>query len=285
MPVGVGSLGHIGRRGLALGVGVRVIHTDELAARLSRPPGQPAGAPRGSTSYTRAEAARLTAGYHAATVPVPCSSIDPASSPHASRGYPSKAPATIPSRILASKSIDPDGSVDGPCRSASKPLPKGADGRPVAQNRRARHDYDILETYEAGIVLVGSEVKSLREGKAQLRESFARVIDGEVWLYGMHLPPYTFASGSVPPILTGGGSCCCTTGRSPWSCGVAPPRTRSPWCRCRCTSRMAGPAGGAGAGSSGPQELRQAARHRGPRPRRPGSAPGFCVHRRRTLDA
>ena len=67
--------------------------------------------------------------------------------------------------------------------------------RPVAQNRRARHDYDILETYEAGIALVGSEVKSLREGKAQLRDSYARVQDGEVWLYGVHVPPYAFASG------------------------------------------------------------------------------------------
>jgi SsrA-binding protein len=65
----------------------------------------------------------------------------------------------------------------------------------VAQNRRARHDYDIVDTYEAGIVLHGSEVKSLREGKAQLRESFARVQDGEVWLYSMHIPPYVFASG------------------------------------------------------------------------------------------
>lgn len=72
---------------------------------------------------------------------------------------------------------------------------KGADGRPVAQNRRARHDYDILETYEAGLVLVGSEVKSLREGKAQLRDSYARVVDGELWLYAMHVPPYSFASG------------------------------------------------------------------------------------------
>jgi SsrA-binding protein len=72
---------------------------------------------------------------------------------------------------------------------------KGADGRPVAQNRRARYDYDILETYEAGIVLAGSEVKSLREGKAQLRDSYARVQDGEVWLYGVHVPPYAFASG------------------------------------------------------------------------------------------
>jgi tmRNA-binding protein len=65
----------------------------------------------------------------------------------------------------------------------------------VAQNRRARHDYDILDTYEAGIVLAGSEVKSLREGKAQMRDSFARVQDGEVWLHGVHVPPYTYASG------------------------------------------------------------------------------------------
>ncbi|MGH9115067.1 MAG: SsrA-binding protein SmpB [Acidimicrobiales bacterium] len=68
-------------------------------------------------------------------------------------------------------------------------------GRPVAQNRRARHDYDILDTYEAGLVLVGAEVKSLRDGKAQLRDSYARVQDGEVWLYGMHVPSYAFASG------------------------------------------------------------------------------------------
>jgi SsrA-binding protein len=72
---------------------------------------------------------------------------------------------------------------------------RNTDGRPVAQNRRARHDYDIVDTYEAGIVLHGSEVKSLREGKAQLRESFARVTDGEVWLYGMHIPPYAYANG------------------------------------------------------------------------------------------
>src|SRR5271163_4373850 len=64
----------------------------------------------------------------------------------------------------------------------------------VAQNRRARHDYDILETYEAGIVLVGSEVKSFREGKVQLRDSFAKVQDGELWLYGMHVSPYGYAS-------------------------------------------------------------------------------------------
>jgi SsrA-binding protein len=64
----------------------------------------------------------------------------------------------------------------------------------VAQNRRARHDYDVLSTYEAGIVLVGSEVKSFREGKVQLRDSFAKVEDGEVWLHGMHVSPYGYTS-------------------------------------------------------------------------------------------
>jgi SsrA-binding protein len=74
--------------------------------------------------------------------------------------------------------------------------PKAAPGRtPVAQNRRARHDYDIVDTYEAGIVLVGGEVKSFREGKVQLRDSFARVQDGEVWLHGMHISPYAYSSG------------------------------------------------------------------------------------------
>ena len=60
----------------------------------------------------------------------------------------------------------------------------------VAKNRRARHDYDILETFEAGIALLGSEVKSLRSGKAQLKDSYARVDRGELWLHGVHVPPY-----------------------------------------------------------------------------------------------
>jgi SsrA-binding protein len=73
--------------------------------------------------------------------------------------------------------------------------PKSAGPRPVAQNKKARHDYDILETVEAGIVLAGSEVKSLRDGKVQLRDSYARVEDGEVWLHGVHVAPYVFANG------------------------------------------------------------------------------------------
>lgn len=62
--------------------------------------------------------------------------------------------------------------------------------RTVASNRKARHDYDILETYECGIVLTGSEVKSLRSGRASLADAYARVDRGEVWLEGMHVPPY-----------------------------------------------------------------------------------------------
>lgn len=60
----------------------------------------------------------------------------------------------------------------------------------VASNRRARFDYEITETVEAGLVLTGSEVKSLRGGRASLNESYARVRGGEVWLENMHIPPY-----------------------------------------------------------------------------------------------
>jgi SsrA-binding protein len=61
----------------------------------------------------------------------------------------------------------------------------------IAENRKAFHDYHIVETFEAGIVLVGTEVKSIREGSANLRDSFARVEDGEIWLYNVHINPYS----------------------------------------------------------------------------------------------
>ena len=73
--------------------------------------------------------------------------------------------------------------------------PKSTGPRPVATNRKARHDYDILEQFEAGIVLAGAEVKSLRDGKVQLRDAYARVDDGAVWLHGVHVAPYAFANG------------------------------------------------------------------------------------------
>jgi SsrA-binding protein len=65
----------------------------------------------------------------------------------------------------------------------------------LASNRKARHDFTIIDVVEAGIVLVGSEVKSLRSGQVQLVDAYARVIDNEVWLEGVHIAPYQFAVG------------------------------------------------------------------------------------------
>ncbi|OWY59376.1 SsrA-binding protein, partial [cyanobacterium TDX16] len=62
-----------------------------------------------------------------------------------------------------------------------------ADEGVVASNRLARRDYEVLETVEAGIVLSGSEVKSLREAKVQLSDTYARIINGEAWLIGLHI--------------------------------------------------------------------------------------------------
>ena len=64
----------------------------------------------------------------------------------------------------------------------------------VATNRRARHRFQVLERFEAGIALQGSEVKSLREGKAQINEAYAVIEGGELWLRGAHIPPYLPAS-------------------------------------------------------------------------------------------
>ncbi len=65
----------------------------------------------------------------------------------------------------------------------------------IASNRRARHDYEILDTLEAGIVLSGSEVKALRDGHAQIADAFARIVRRQVWLDGMHVPPYQHGHG------------------------------------------------------------------------------------------
>jgi SsrA-binding protein len=83
--------------------------------------------------------------------------------------------------------------------------PAGRDARPprgarndkddseqlIADNRKALHDYHVLETFEAGIALLGTEVKGIREGKANLRDAYARVDRGEVWLYNVHINPYS----------------------------------------------------------------------------------------------
>ena len=63
--------------------------------------------------------------------------------------------------------------------------------RIVAENRKAFHDFHIIETFEAGVVLQGTEVKAIREGRVNLRDSFARVEDGEVFVYNVHISPYS----------------------------------------------------------------------------------------------
>ena len=71
---------------------------------------------------------------------------------------------------------------------AAKPDP---DFQSIAKNRQGRHDYSIIDSWEAGIVLTGTEVKSLREGRANLTDAFATVDDGEVWLRAAHIPEYS----------------------------------------------------------------------------------------------
>lgn len=74
---------------------------------------------------------------------------------------------------------------------------KDGDGtKLIAQNRKARHDYELEERFEAGIVLVGTEVKSCREGKANLADAYATVRDGEAWLLQCHIHPYSHGNRS-----------------------------------------------------------------------------------------
>ena len=70
---------------------------------------------------------------------------------------------------------------------------KGADAgsRLITDNRKALHDYEVLETFEAGVALLGTEVKSIREGAVNLRDSYARLENGEVWLLNVHIGPYS----------------------------------------------------------------------------------------------
>ncbi|RNL78684.1 SsrA-binding protein SmpB [Nocardioides marmorisolisilvae] len=70
-------------------------------------------------------------------------------------------------------------------------MPKEQGRKLIAQNRKARHDFHVDDTYEAGLVLVGTEVKSLRAGRATLGDGFAEIHDGEAFLHGVHIPEYT----------------------------------------------------------------------------------------------
>ena len=68
--------------------------------------------------------------------------------------------------------------------------------RTIAENRKARHDYHILDTWEAGVALLGTEVKSIREGRVNLRDSYARIDNGEVWMLNVHISPYSHRGSS-----------------------------------------------------------------------------------------
>ena len=73
-------------------------------------------------------------------------------------------------------------------------MPREQGRKLIAQNRKARHDYSIESTFEAGIVLTGTEVKSLRAGRATLTDGFATIDDGEAWLRGVHIPEYVLGT-------------------------------------------------------------------------------------------
>lgn len=73
-------------------------------------------------------------------------------------------------------------------------MPKETGRKLIAQNKKARHDYAIEEVYEAGLVLMGTEVKSLRAGRASLVDAYATVKDGEVWLHNAHIPEYVLGT-------------------------------------------------------------------------------------------
>lgn len=72
---------------------------------------------------------------------------------------------------------------------------KTSDTKRIVHNRRARRDYDVIDTFETGLVLQGSEVKSLRDGHVQVADAYAHVKNGEIWLEGVHIAPYQFAHG------------------------------------------------------------------------------------------
>ncbi|MFU2203731.1 SsrA-binding protein SmpB [Streptococcus pluranimalium] len=69
-------------------------------------------------------------------------------------------------------------------------MPKGTDSNVLAQNKKARHDYSIVDTIEAGIVLTGTEIKSVRAARIQLKDGFAQIKNGEAWLVNVHIAPF-----------------------------------------------------------------------------------------------
>lgn len=108
------------------------------------------------------------------------SAVQAAPCPHSSRASVRPAP-TRQVTTLASRPSN---------RSMATPRQESTQLQSIARNRRARHDYQVIDSWEAGIVLSGTEVKSLREGKANLTDAYGIVKDGEVWLLNLHISPY-----------------------------------------------------------------------------------------------
>ena len=114
----------------------------------------------------------------------------------------------------------------------------------VALNRKARHEFTIDDTFEAGLVLTGTEIKSIRAGKANIANAYARIEKGEAWLIGADIAPFEQGNRynhdpSEPA------SCCSTASRSTSCSGARRPRARRS-CRCACTSPAARPRSSSG---------------------------------------
>ena len=110
----------------------------------------------------------------------------------------------------------------------------------IAQNKKARHDYAIEDTYEAGIVLQGTEVKSLRAGRASLVDGFAEVENGEVFLHAIHIPTYTQGTWTNHEVRAAPQAAAATASRSTRSRRRSG-RRGTRWSRWRCTSRTVAP--------------------------------------------
>ena len=219
VPSGVRRLGDVGRRRIGVGVGVGVEHTDDLDAPglgVAVGPEMVAGVDgvelgRGGEIAGRVAPGHVARGRVAAEQPARLVGqapqavahdlgVDSGGQPeHPHRGYrwPPARPARTRTARDARGTVRRVAAAKGPGRRAARRVPDDGTDRikTVARNRRARHEYDILETYECGLALQGSEVKSLRAGRVTLADAYARVEGGEAWLLGVHIPPYEHAAG------------------------------------------------------------------------------------------
>ena len=96
-------------------------------------------------------------------------------------------------------------------------MPAAKEEKPLASNRAAFHEYHILDKYEAGIALTGTEVKSVLGGRVQLKEGYVAIRDGEAWLFNAHISPYLMGTAKITSPCARA-SCCCISGKlSSWT--------------------------------------------------------------------